>query len=134
MDVPRLKPGKGFAGPEFSGCCNSGMRPVMLRFGKPQYAGKYKYIVGNEVDLWSLTPIYVKIMQGFKGCKMIVDKQTTVFIYKTRTAALRKFETLCKSVKTYNYEIQKEVEDLQNKSKNGDLEATLSLGLDHGEI
>lgn len=134
MNVPHLKLGKGFIGPEFSGCCNSGMRPVMLRLGKPQYAGKYKYIVGNEIDIWSLTPVYLKLMEGFKGYKMVIDKQTIVFVYQTRTAALRKFENLCKSVKAYNHEVQKEVENLQNKSKNGDLESTLSLGLDHGEI
>ena len=131
--VPRLKPGWMFKGPEFTGCFNTGKRPVIFRLGSEGY--DYKYIVGPQLDVeLNLVKIYMNLRKGFKGRKMTVGDNDMVWAYKTRNSALKKFNEMRQVVVDYNEREKREIEEKLQKSKEGNVEATLSLGLDHGVL
>jgi hypothetical protein len=117
IKVPRLAKGKGYKGPEFYGCFNTGMAPAIFH----SHTGKF--IVGPEL----------RCRSAMRNCLLLTDKRSLgegrdkVWILKTRSPAVAKFMALCGAVILENDLMRlKHVETIGRAAK-GDLAAALAL-------
>ena len=88
ITVPRLAKGKGFKGPEFYGCMNTGMAPAIF------HSRTGKYVVGLEI------PCREAMRSGACVGNARVynnsnDGRRKVRIFKSRGPAVAKFLELC---------------------------------------
>ena len=120
ITVPRLAKGRGFKGPEFYGCFNTGLAPAIF------HSRTGKYVVGPELPARDamragtclLTTRVVK-------CS---DARRTVFIYKGRKPAVAKFMALCGARILENHNVRQEHLATARKAATGDMAAVLALG------
>lgn len=117
--VPRLKPGYGFAGPEYAGCCNTGARIVILR----QISSK-RYLVGKQSSVDNMDSRAYLLFHPTRR------KHNGIWTFKTRTPAVKKFHELNQQVLDYNADIRRKHAELQEAKKRGDLEAVNRLALE----
>jgi hypothetical protein len=102
LKIPkRFKRGAGIVGPDYYDCCNTGMQPVLTRspyvqiekplfmVGPKLYISDYQY----QIALDFLTK-HIKRKYG-------TGKQT-VFVYRTRNQAIKKFLEMCQEVVEWN--------------------------------
>jgi len=120
IKVPRLAKGKGYKGPEFYGCFNTGMAPAIF------HSRTGKYVVGPELPARDamragtclLTTRVVK-------CS---DARRYVWIFKGRKAAVAKFLALCGAQILQNETIRREHAETRAAAARGDMAAALRLG------
>lgn len=132
----RFTRGKGWAGPEFYGCCGTGMRPIILRCPYKQVEDTL-FFVGPELCVEQHKyQIALDRLRGHRKFKYGEGKRT-VFVFKTKSNAIEKFLELCQAILDYNEQERQEVARLREdtrRHKPGTPEhtaAVLSLGLDH---
>lgn len=118
--VGRITPKSYFAGPEFSGCSNSGRRPVIRGVGFGGDRRLKLIVVGAELD----------VREAFKtndGCRWLVggprpkwhrDQGVKVWRFKTRGPALRKFQELVDEVTDFNDAVRAERDAALAKLRN----------------
>lgn len=118
MIIPRLMAGKGFSGPEFYGCCNTGTRPCIFHL---------------KLGGWSVGPEMacreaMRFGLTYKTKTYYGEGNRRVWFYKTRVSAVRRFTTLCEARIAENEAIRAEHLATLAKAKAGDMEAVLALG------
>jgi hypothetical protein len=127
----RFVRGTGLLGPEFAGCCGTGMRPLILR-NPYREVQQVLFFVGPELEVerfkFQIARDEIAHKRQFKYGD--TDKRC-VFVYKTKNNAIAKWVELCMAVLKFNAEERKEVASLRAKAAQGDMSAVLSLGLDH---
>lgn len=108
MKVPNLKVGQAFRGAEWAGCSNSFNRARIVR---SSYFGGF-YIVGNEADIDSAMSIQKVFSKLFSGKRVVrwtspgggkrKGTKHVVYQFKTRSAAVAKFNELNDVVLAFN--------------------------------
>ena len=127
----RLSWGKGVRGPDFAGCCNSGMAPTILKSREIfRYCDGKAFIVGPSVHIqYGTYEVALSYMRGnFK--KFFVKGQSSlrkVRMFKTYAAAKKDFLARCDEVIKANEETQNERRVLAEKVGQGDAGAALGL-------
>ncbi|MEN6367761.1 MAG: hypothetical protein ABFC88_13195 [Thermoguttaceae bacterium] len=119
IKVPRLAKGRGYKGPEFYGCCNTGLAPAIF------HSRTGKYVVGPEI------PCRDAMREGLTlGNKRVhgKDPRRRVWIFKGRKPAIAKFMALCGARILENETIRREHAGTARKAASGDLVAALKLG------
>jgi hypothetical protein len=115
MNVPRIPAGKGYLGPEWFGCCNTGRRPAIF------HSINGKWVVGPEIS--ARETLEQHLHYGPK--RRIQVSGASVLVCKTRTSAIHGFTKLCAEVETWN-EVQKATYQRDRvKAATGDLAAAL---------
>jgi hypothetical protein len=121
IKVPRLDKGKGFKGPEFYGCFNTGMAPAIF------HSRTGKYVVGREIPcrdaMQAGACLDKKRTWGGKD-----DARRKVFIFKGRESAVAKFLELCGEQILQNHNIRVEHIKTARAAAAGDMAAVLALG------
>lgn len=118
IQVPRLSKGKGYKGPEFYGCCNTGMAPAIF------HSRTGKYIVGPEMRCRDAMRDFVLL-----GNKRTVGTgRDKCWIFKGRAGAVKRFMSLCGAAILMNDKIRKEHIETAAKARAGDMSAILALG------
>lgn len=125
----------GLIGPEFAGCCGTGMRPLMMRC---PHAPDTCFLVGPELVVEEhRLQIARDRLAGKKQFVYGDDTRRQVFVFKTRANAIIKWLELVKAVLDFNESERNEVARLKEQAKrhpigsNEHTAAILSLGLDH---
>jgi len=124
----RLTKGKGYMGPEYVGCCNTGRRVVILhsRLGK--------YLVGTELAVDAARDhILIKATSGHREVlkkRVIKTSCGKVHVYKGGSSAWAKWNELNDKVIAWNRAEKDQIEVLRSGVRHGDIESTLTLGLD----
>ncbi len=118
IKVPRLDKGKGFKGPEFYGCFNTGLAPAIF------HSRTGKYVVGPEI------PCREAMQAG--ACHDSkrtwgTDPRRKVYIFKGRAAAVSKFLALCGAQILQNHNIRVEHIKTARAAAAGDIGAALAL-------
>ena len=118
MKIPTLKAGKGYAGPEFYGCCNTGTRPCIFHL---------------KLGGWSVGPeeLCRKCMRfglTYKEKTYYGEGNRRVWFYKTRVAAVKRFTELCGIRVAENEAVRAEHVATLAKAKQGDIGAAIALG------
>jgi hypothetical protein len=119
--VPRLAKGKGYKGPEFYGCFNTGLAPTIF------HSRSGKYIVGPEIPCRDAmrTGMCLLNKRTVKGS----DPRRTVWIFKGRKPAVGKFLALCEARILENDAVRREhAETASRAAAAGDMAAALALG------
>ena len=118
MIVPRLAKGKGYRGPDFYGCINTGTAPAIF------HSQTGLYVVGPEIPcrmaMWAGLTLLKKRANG-KG-------RERIWLYKSRKAAVAKFTALCEARKRENETMRQEHAEAARKAARGDMAAALTLG------
>lgn len=118
ITVPRLAKGKGYKGPEFYGCFNTGMAPAIF------HSRTGKYIVGPEMRCRDAMREFVLL-----GNKRTVGTgRAKCWIFKGRAGAVKRFMVLCGAAILENDKIRKEHIATAAKARAGDMAAVLALG------
>ena len=118
MNIPRLTKGKGFKGPEFYGCFNTGMAPCIF------HSRSGKFIVGPELRCRDAMRQGI----GLTNARSVGEGNQTVWLYKTRKPAAAKFKALCAAQSHTNDLVGVAHAETLAKAKAGDLAAMLQLG------
>lgn len=119
--VPRLAKGKGYKGPEFYGCFNTGMAPAIF------HSRCGKYYVGPEIpcrDAMRAGIGYFAKVRVVNGA----DPRRKVWIFKGRRAAVAKFMALCGARIIENETVRREHAEATRKAAAGNMAAALALG------
>jgi hypothetical protein len=118
ITVPRLAKGKGYKGPEFYGCFNTGMAPSIF------HSRTGKYVVGPQLRC------HDAMREGLTFSKKRVHGtgNQRVWIFKGRKAAVAKFIGLCEMAEAVNRDIASQHTETRRKAATGDFAAMLALG------
>ena len=147
MDVPRLRKGQGVKGPEFYGCFNSGLAPVLMR-AQTGEDGPDIYVVGPPLraeEVREKVKIADKMVREFKFADKdgILPRRIwreksdpggahTVWVFRSRKPAVEKFAELCGKVVEYNAEDRARHEKAISDAKSADpirrIKGALALG------
>ena len=119
IQVPRLAKGHGHKGPEFYGCCNTGMAPTIF------HSRCGKYYVGPELRCRDAMRAGIGYVAKVRT---IGEGRQKVWLFKGRAGAVRKFMILCGAVLVENSEMARRHDETRQKAARGDLAAALSLG------
>jgi len=119
IQVPRLAKGHGYKGPEFYGCCNTGMAPAIF------HSRCGKYYVGPELRCRDAMRAGIGY---FAKVRTIGEGRQKVWLFKGRAAAVRKFLVLCGAQLMENEKMRREHTETACKAARGDLAAALALG------
>lgn len=120
--VPRLTKGKGIRGPDFYGCCNTGMAPVIVH---SKVAGRY--LVGPELYCTEFEYSFQIFKQPRKR-KFVFDRTRVVHAFRTRKAAVELFQLQCAAAKEQNDKIAEQHKSDLAAARSGDLAAAGRLG------
>jgi len=118
IDVPRLAKGKGYKGPEFYGCFNTGMAPSIF------HSRSGKWVVGPEL----------RCRDAMRQGITLQDRKRwgigpqTVWLFKSRKSAVARFTALCITQKRENERMRQEHAETARKAQAGDMAAALALG------
>lgn len=118
IDVPRLAKGRGYKGPEFYGCYNTGMAPCIF------HSRTGKYVVGPELRCRDAMRAALTLQN--KRCHG--EGRQRVWIFKGRKAAVAKFTALCIAQTRENDTMRREHAATLEKARRGDMAAALALG------
>ena len=119
--VPRLTKGKGVRGPDFYGCCNTGMAPAIVH---SRVAGRY--LVGPELYITEFEYVFQIFKQPRKR-KFTFDNGRVVHAFRTRKAAVELFQQLAAAAKAQNDKIAEQHKSDLVAARSGDLEAASRL-------
>ena len=119
IQVPRLAKGHGYKGPEFYGCCNTGMAPAIF------HSRCGKYCVGPELRCRDAMRAGIGYVAKVRT---IGEGRQKVWLFKGRAAAVRRFLALCGAQLVENEKMRREHAETARKAARGDLTATLALG------
>ena len=118
IKVPRLDKGKGFKGPDFYGCMNTGTAPAIF------HSRTGKYVVGPEMAA----------RDAMQAGACLLNKRTfgkgrqKVYIFKGRGPAVSKFLVLCGAWILENAQVRAEHMETARKARAGDIGAAIALG------
>ena len=118
IKVPRLNKGRGFKGPEFYGCFNTGMAPSIF------HSKTGKYIVGPENRCRDAMREGVT----FTNKRVHGDGNHRVWLFKGRKPAVGKFMALCGAQIMENETMRRDHAETAAKAARGDIAAALHLG------
>lgn len=118
IDVPRLAKGRGYKGPEFYGCYNTGMAPCIF------HSRTGKWVVGPELRCRDAMRAGLTLQNVF--CHG--EGRQRVWIFKTRRNAVAKFTELCITQTKENNDLRREHDATLEKARRGDMAAALALG------
>ena len=116
--VPRLAQGKGYRGPEFWGCCNTGTAPSIF------HSRNGRYVVGPEMACRDAMQNGVT----FGNKRIHGDGRQRVWLYKSRKPAVAKFMALCGARIMENETVRREYMETRAKAAKGDIAAAIHLG------
>jgi len=118
ITVPRLPKGAGYNGPEFYGCCNTGMAPCIF------HSRTGKYLVGPELRCQDA------MQQGvtFTSKRTWGEGRQRVWLFKGRKPAVAKFMALCGAQIIENENMRRDHAETLDKARKGDMAAVLHLG------
>jgi len=119
IQVPRLAKGHGYKGPEFYGCCNTGMAPTIF------HSRCGKYYVGPKLRCRDAMRAGIGYVAKVRT---IGEGRQKVWLFKGRAAAVRRFLALCGAQLVENEKMRREHAETARKAARGDLTATLALG------
>lgn len=139
LDLRKLPPGKGLRGPDYPGCCNSGIAPVIYHLtGKVMGGG---YLVGTDSAVTGSFRHAFQVGKGnfgfwFGKAKTYRHGNHHVKWFKTGAAAKRAFECLCEAMLAVRREAAKEVqqarETIRNKPASVEAMKAATVLFDHG--
>jgi hypothetical protein len=92
MKIPKLDLGKGFLGPEFFGCHNTGMRTAIF------HAKNNKWVVGPEM----YARIVLREAGHYSNKRLHKFNTRIVYVFKGRGSAIKKFNELCSEIMAWN--------------------------------
>ena len=118
ITVPRLAKGKGFKGPDFYGCFNTGTAPAIF------HSRTGKYVVGPESA--AREAMSEGICLTNKRC--YGKDRRKVWIFKGRGPAVARFMVLCGARILENAQVRAEHIATARKAATGDIGAALALG------
>lgn len=118
MKVPRLPKGRGFRGPDFYGCINTGTAPCIRRSRRTG-----KYIVGAEMN----TEMALNDPRLFTNMRKWEVAGRYVYVYKTRVSAVHRFEALCEARIEENQRVREEHQRDLATARDGDMTAAARL-------
>lgn len=116
--VGRLTPGTGYLGPEFSGCSNTGQRP-MIRRPKAHNVPFY-YLVGPEMECSTVTQTREGSKWYFSNSRSVGEGKQRVWKFKTRAPAIAKFQELCDAVWAFNDRVSAERAEAERRARSSD--------------
>ncbi len=116
--VPRLPMGKGFKGPEYFGCMNTGTAPSIFH----SFTGKY--VVGPELACRAAMEQFITL----KNKRVWDYSGRRVWLFKGRQPAVKKFAELCEAREAENDKMRQEFNELVVKARAGDIAAVLKMG------
>ena len=116
IHVPRLAKGRGYKGPEFYGCCNTGMAPAIF------HSRTGKYVVGQEMYCHDAMQEDVLLSDR----RVHGEGRQRVWIFKGRPAAVNKFMALCGAMILDNAHEAQYRAELRAKAAQDDLTAALA--------
>jgi len=117
INVPRLAKGKGYKGPGFRGCCNTGMDPAIF------HSRNGRWVVGPEE----------RCRDAMRAGATLEPKRTygegtrRVWLYKSRGPAVTKFMELCSIRERENAAVCRRISELAARAARGDVKAALAL-------
>ena len=144
--IPRLRKGDGIAGPEYFGCVNSGVRPVLrrlLRTPKPTFLVGSWFAVDTAITEITLAKLGREVPKGrgldtkigtrriVKGLDGKATERDWVYVFSTKKAAVEKFLELSGEVLERNAEARWDKETIRKKAEAGDLGAFVALSTDY---
>ncbi len=118
IKVPRLPMGKGFKGPEFFGCCNTGIAPSIF------HSMTGKYLVGPELACRAAMEQFITL----KNKRVWDFRGRRVWLFKGRGPAVKKFVELCEAREKENDKMRQEFNETVVKARAGDIAAVLKMG------
>lgn len=118
IDVPHLAKGRGYKGPEFYGCYNTGMAPCIF------HSRTGKWVVGPELRCRDAMRAGIMLQNVFCHGK----GRQRVWIFKTHKNAVAKFTDLCITQTRENDAMRREHSATLEKARRGDMAAVLALG------
>ncbi len=121
IQVPRLAKGKGYKGPEFYGCYNTGMAPSIF------HSRCGKYYVGPELRCLDAIRAGIGLFQKVRISAIETGNQK-VWIFKTRKPAVAKFLALCGAQIMENERQRQARAAARAAAARGDVAAALALG------
>ncbi len=118
IDVPRLAKGRGYKGPEFYGCYNTGMAPSIF------HSRTGKYVVGPELRCHDAMRAGITLMDK----RVYGEGRQRVWLFKSRKPAVAKFVVLAVAQEQENRAMRQEHTATLAKARKGDMAAVLALG------
>jgi len=118
IKLPKLIAGKGYAGPEFYGCCNTGTRPCIFHLKLGDWS------VGQEEACRGA----MRFGLTYKDKIYYGEGRKRVWFYKSRAAAVKKFTELYDVRVAENEAVKAEHKTTLDKARSGDMAAVLALG------
>jgi len=118
IDVPRLAKGKGYKGPEFYGCYNTGVAPSIF------HSRTGKYVVGPELRCRDAMRAGITLL----GKRVHGEGKEQVWLFKSRKPAVAKFVALAVAQEQENRAMRQEHAATLEKARQGDMAAVLALG------
>lgn len=93
----KLGKGKGITGPEYTGCCNSGARPILYK----TVSGNYKFIVCTELGFRDAR--YLNLFKNEAGKRVqLVNGGKKAWYFESYKTAKKKFAELCAEITDFN--------------------------------
>lgn len=112
-----LTPGKGYGGPEYAGCINSGHRPIIRRV-HDQNLGRVVIIVGPQSYAQQLSREAMSaIIEGKRFCG---TGNSRIYFFRSRKPAMQKFLALCEVVLKFNDGVRRDTADARRKLSSKD--------------
>ena len=117
--IPRLTKGKGVRGPDYYGCCNTGMAPVLVHC---RVSGRY--LVGPE---FYTEGAYARAIFNQPNKRKFAFDNRIVYAFKTRKPAVELFQRLCTEATERNTRIAAEHKRDRELATQGDMSAASRL-------
>jgi hypothetical protein len=118
MKIPKLIAGKGYAGPEFYGCMNTGTRPCIFHLKLGGWS------VGQEEACRGA----MRFGLTYKDKTYYGEGRKRVWFYRNRPAAAAKFTELYGIRVAENEAVKAEHAATLAKARSGDIGAAIALG------
>ncbi len=118
ITVPRLAKGRGYKGPEFAGCFNTGCAPAIF------HSRTGRYVVGPEMRCRDAMREGLTLMRK----RVHGQGRQRVWLFRSRGPAVAKFLALCEAQGRENEVVRREFEETRAKAARGDIAAALHLG------
>jgi len=124
----RIPLGKGYEGPDFYGCINSGFAPAIFHSKKLKaYCDGPRFAVGPGLYVFDAINWRILTNKNPRFYDVDGDSRRRVYFYSTYKAAKGKFYKLCQSVLDSNQQDQADVAELKKRAASGDVGAALNL-------
>jgi len=127
----RMGMGKNIVGPDYSGCCNTGMAPAIVKSAllneyKSMSKG-YKFVVGPELYVREAAVALLGGRLGKHKARYTRDwGRIVVRFFKTYASAKKYFMTLVNGIVAENEQQRQEHQRLREAASKGDVAAALA--------